>query len=152
MAIFRNRDGIYLGKIPYLIGFQKVRIITGGNPKILNCRVMIIGALKIFPMIPISDNSNNEQNSSWLDIRNRSLNFWMGVEAGRQAAYVYNKMRNKGDSNAQMRALDVIAQKATDENLSVAQKEFEFASEQINRSSVFQPSNLIDGEVIKITE
>ena len=102
-------------------------------------------------MIPISDNDNN-LGKSWQEIQNKSLNFWISVEAGRQAAYAYKKMRPQGDFKAQMNALNMISQNSSGGNYSLAKKEFEFASEQLERSSVFLPSNLVDGEVPKIVE
>lgn len=102
-------------------------------------------------MIPISDNDNN-LGVSWQEIQNKSLNFWISVEAGRQAAYAYNKMRPEGDIKAQMNALNIISQNSKEDHISLAKKEFEFASEQLKRSSVFLPSNMVDGEVPKIAE
>ena len=97
-------------------------------------------------------NSFNQYEPSWKDLQSQSMQFWMTVETGRQAAYLYNNQRHNGDMTAQMNAISMISNQFKGDNFSLARKEFEFASEQLKRASVLQTANLVDGEVVKIVE
>lgn len=68
----------------------------------------------------------NEQFNNWNRRQRESLDFWMSVEVGRQAAKKYQKLASSGNRRANELAREMIAKKTSKSNFDSALKEFDF--------------------------
>lgn len=65
--------------------------------------------------------------TNWQSRQRDSINFWMGVEAGRNAAFTYRKYQKLGSRRAFEYASDIIEELDNPLHKLAAQKEFDLA-------------------------